>query len=74
MPHSCIFVFHGLCHCFLVGCRENEGPVLALGRLEVDGADYLQVAHPLKAVPAVVKRQVERLALLVLVTLNYIID
>ena len=34
---------------FLAG-REGEGPVLALGWLEVDGADHLQVAHPLKAI------------------------
>ena len=31
------------------GC-EGEGPVLALGWLEVDGADHQQVAHPLKAI------------------------
>ena len=29
---------------------EGEGPVLALGWLEVDGADHQQVAHPLKAI------------------------
>ena len=34
---------------FLAG-REGEGPVLALGWLEVDGADHQQVAHPLKAI------------------------
>ena len=49
---SQLHLLHGLCHCFLVGCREGEGPVLALGWLEVDGADHLQVAHPFKAVPA----------------------
>ena len=30
--------------------REGEGLVLALGWLEVDGADHQQVAHPLKII------------------------
>ena len=51
----------------LVAGREDESPILCRMRLEVDGGDYLQVAHPLEWVVAVVEWEVIRFASLVLV-------